>query len=65
MVGDPWVGVNTCATEDRRWGDPSCGLWTQSRYSSLNEDMQIHLRGSSERLSVNAWKTLSTLAGTE
>ena len=35
-----------------------------SPYSSLNEDMQIYLRGSSERLSVNAWKTLSTLVGT-
>lgn len=59
------MGVNTCATEDRQWGEPSFGLWTQSHYSSLNEDTQIHLRGSSERLSVNAWKTLSTLAGTE
>lgn len=54
MVGDPWVGVNTCATEDGQWGEPNCGLWTQSPYSSLNEDVQIHLRGSSERLSVNA-----------
>ena len=26
MVGDPCVGMNTCATEDRQWGDSSCGL---------------------------------------